>query len=411
MRSFIIIIFFYSLNFSFCQEQNLEDNCNRFDVNLEYLAGKTSPPNYNFPKLNAFQSFLVGIRKNSTHRFEWEKNLDFPVTGLDLSYTNFGNKTTLGKAFSITPFLEMSILKERSKKFSLKSSLGLSYFTTIYDSISNPDNKAISTQFTWAFRLGLYYKLFKNNEFTTKLGLVYFHNSNGHMRLPNNGLNSIAISLSSIIKNCKHNEQLVPEKTILKNEKIIQNFYNFRLGIGQKVFSKKSYDLNEVFVIAASKGIIIDKTFKIGYGFCYRFYEDYYNLNKNEILLSENKSIINASNLALFISGELLMNRIGAELELGVNLYKPTYKEEYIENHMVWVNGKFEKPNLGWYYVLKKTISSRLGLKYYFKNMNTSPKANFYIGTFINANFGQADFTELSVGYIYCLDKKKDNHR
>ena len=42
-----------------------------------------------------------------------------------------------------------------------------------------------------------------------------------------------------------------------------------------------------------------------------------------------------------------------------------------------------------------------------FKAISTSknPKHNVFLGVHINANFGQADFSELSIGYVYRFDR------
>ena len=99
-----------------------------------------------------------------------------------------------------------------------------------------------------------------------------------------------------------------------------------------------------------------------------------------------------------------MLSHIGIELEFGLNLYKPIYKYDYELTNGTIENGIYIKPKLDWYFDIKKTISSRLGLKYYLLNTNKSPKQNLFLGAFINANFGQADFSELSLGYVYCLD-------
>jgi seryl-tRNA synthetase len=51
------------------------------------------------------------------------------------------------------------------------------------------------------------------------------------------------------------------------------------------------------------------------------------------------------------------------------------------------------------YYTLKYRFSGRLGLKYYFIGTSEKPIHNFFVGAFINSNLGQADFTEIAIGY------------
>jgi Lipid A 3-O-deacylase (PagL) len=412
MRLVKVIIF---LIFGLFYQINLGQERDDIFLNLDFSIGKTSPPNFNFPELNSQKSLMIGFGKtNFNPDLVWAKLLNYPETGITFSYTNFGNNLVLGQAISFTPYLDLKIFNKRTQKINLKTELGFSYFNKTFDEIDNPINKAISSNFTWAFRMSLYYKILEKENYNLKLGMGYFHNSNGHLRLPNNGLNVFTVNLSSQI-GLKKNEIIYSNVDSINNKNSVnrQKYYSFRFGIGQKVFSQSDISKKEVYVLAASKGIIVNKTFKFGYGFCYRFYKDYYDFVKNDsYLLTKNNSELLASNFALFANSEILLSHFGIELEFGVNLYKPIYKYDYEINNGKIKNGIYEKPELDWYYDIKKTISSRLGLKYYFLNNNKSPIQNLFLGGFINANFGQADFSELTFGYVYCLESKtkKDNH-
>lgn len=412
MRLVKVIIF---LIFGLFYKINLGQEPDGIILNLDFSIGKTSPPNFNFPEINSQKSLMIGL--GQTHfdkNLDWAKQLNYPETGITFSFTDFGNSLVLGQAISFTPYLDLKIFNKRTQKINLKTELGFSYFNKTFDAIENPINKAISSNFSWAFRMSLYYKILEKENYNLKLGMGYFHNSNGHLCLPNNGLNVFTVNLASQI-GLKKNEIIFSKVDSINNKNSVnrQKYYSFRFGIGQKVFSQTDISKKEVYVLAASKGIIIQKTFKFGYGFCYRFYKDYYDFVKNDSYLStKNNTKLLASNFALFANSEILLSHFGIELEFGVNLYKPIYKYDYEINNGKIKNGVYEKPELDWYYDIKKTISSRLGLKYYLLNTNKSHDNNFFIGGFINANFGQADFSELTLGYVYCLNSKtkKDNH-
>ena len=90
------------------------------------------------------------------------------------------------------------------------------------------------------------------------------------------------------------------------------------------------------------------------------------------------------------------------------NFTKPFYKVDYKLNEgKIIDDGSYQLGKLDWYYNVKHLISSRFGLKYYALNTNNSPKHNVFLGAFINANLGQADFTELGIGYVFCPSIKK----
>lgn len=408
-------LLFFIFTISYSQNQSTIKNNNYSFVALEYGIGKTATANVNFPKLNPQQSILfsIGTTNNKNH-LEWAKQLNFPKTGLTLSYVDLGNSEHLGKAITLVPFVDFTILKKWTNRLNLKVGLGASYFNVMYDSIENPNNQAISTHFTWAFRSNLYYRLLENEDYNLKLGLGYFHNSNGHVRLPNQGLNTFLVSVYSELKFNKELENdLKSDSSSVASNRTSQRYYAARVGIGKKVLSKYSTDRKEVYAFAASTGKIINKTFKYGYGFYYRFYEDYYDyIQDDELLVHElypefkEHPVKYASNIGIFANGELLLSHVGIEFELGINLYKPAYKIDWQINEEHYVDNQYQLGELNWYYKIKKTISSRLGAKLYAINTNNAPRHNVFLGAFINANFGQADFTELTLGYVYCLPIK-----
>lgn len=380
---------------------------------LEYSIGKTSTANVNFPSLSPQQGLLFTIGStNNDDLHEWKRQLNHPETGVTFSYVSLGNSTQLGNTISVVPFINFKVMQNWSSRYNFKVGLGASYFPTIYDEIENPNNKAISTHFTWAFRSNLYYELLRSENYNVKLGLGYFHNSNGHTRLPNNGLNTFLFSVYSELKFNKK-EVTLTEDSNLSDDKTSQRYFTTRFGLGQRVLSKYNNDSKDVYAFSASTGKIINKTFKYGYGLYYRLYKDYYDyINENGPLVAElypqyrDNAAWNASNIGVFGSGELLLSHFGIEFELGINLHKPSYKFDWQINEEKYVDGVYQLGELNWYYNIKKTISSRLGAKLYAINTNKAPQHNVFLGAFINSNFGQADFSEITLGYMYSLPIK-----
>ena len=64
-----------------------------------------------------------------------------------------------------------------------------------------------------------------------------------------------------------------------------------------------------------------------------------------------------------------------------------------------WQLGEFDTK-----FRLKHAIASRLGLKYYLWPTKEFRPNNLYFSFHINANLGQADFTEFGIGYIHQFD-------
>jgi hypothetical protein len=236
--------------------------------------------------------------------------------------------------------------------------------------------------------------------------------------LLNQGYNSFLISLSAEIKNPLNNPRIDTANILPSYKRTVYDYYAFRAGLGQNAFALAFNDRKNVYTIAGEYGRVYNNTFKIGIGFYYRFYQHYYDyIEGNESLVQNGREFdyfrsnpwYYASNLGITIHGEIFLNHFGIDLQLGYNLHKPAYKLDWRINEgwdntpreisRSWVLGELDGS-----FKKKHRISSRLGLKYYLIGMEKAPKNNFYIGAHLNANLGQADFTELSLGYVHSFN-------
>ena len=386
-----------------------EKNVNTsFYFNPEFALGVTTESNTGFPKRGLQSGLFLNFGwYNLSNKYEWIKQLNYPKTGISFGITDYGNSEKLGQAFSVLPFIEFDIFK----RWDLNTAIGVSYTNTQYDKINNPFNKAITTKLNWNFKAFIYYDLFKMDKLNWKLGFGYNHSSNGHSRLPNQGLNSFLAGVSTTFNSKDNSSQEYLDSS--KSATTKQLYFSSRFDIGQNVLSEIFNDKKEVYSVAFSGGKIINKTFKFGAGFYYRFYEHYYDYIKNEeALITEeypeltDKSFTNASTFGVFATSELLLSHIGFEFDIGFNFDKPFYKVDWKLNQgYSYINGQGDTVvvlgELDDYYKLKKTVSARLGLKYYLINNDKTPKHNVFLGAHINANLGQADFTALTLGYVY----------
>lgn len=396
--------------------QELEDKTHYSNFIIpEFLYGKTAEPNDSFPPINAQKGLFISFGKD--HRFnlqEWAYRLNYPKTGISIGVTDLGNSEFVGYNFSVEPFMEVDFLKKTIKGLKLHAGMGAAYFTEKFDAKNNPNNRGVTTDVTWSFKLFFYYELLKQNRITYRLGAGYRHQSNGHTRLPNQGFNSFLVSASAQFDYKKERAiDSMLENPFSKKE---DYFLAIRSGIGQQAFATAFNTRKEVFSVAISGGKTYNKTLKLGGGFYYRVYEHYYDyIKNNESLVQDGREFDDfkdkpwhsASTLGVFGQAELILNHVGIDVQVGFNIYKPAYAIDWRLNEG-WMIVPRDIPEdspivLGEFntkYKLKKYISSRLGLNYYFIGTDQSPKHNFFIGAHINGNLGQADFTELSVGYV-----------
>ncbi len=415
------------LLFSAClyAQQTEETNPSTHYISWELLFGKTMPSNSNFPETDPQKGLFLSLGKyQNNNPQEWAYRLNYPRTGVSLGFTDYGNGKNVGYSITAIPYVEFDIFRKEKKDMHLAIGLGGSYFNKSFDSITNPFNRAISTKFTWAFKMFFYYDIIEAEKIDWRLGGGYIHNSNGHTRLPNQGFNSFVLSASAMIKYNNRTVQIQDsvQKPVFK--RTTQSYFSVRTGLGQNALSEIFNDRKEVYCVAVSYGKIINKTYKFGGGIFYRFYENYYDYIQNdEALIVEEyphfkeKPFAYASNYGLFGSAELLLNHVGFEFQLGLNISKPFYQIDWKLNQGYQYDNISENGDtqtvvvlgeLDSYYELKRTISSRIALRYYLIGTNQNPVHNIYLEAALNANLGQADFTEINLGYVYGFNFKSE---
>ncbi|RNC90164.1 MAG: deacylase [Allomuricauda sp.] len=374
--------------------------------------GKTFEANTDFPDRNLFSDIELSLGKtNISSDKEWAYRLRYPTTGVSLSLSDYGNTNEIGQSLSLNPFIELDV----SRKLRFRMGSGIGYFNKQFDLVENPFNKGITTKLNLSFKALMHYDLYSNNSLTLSSGIGLAHYSNGHNRLPNQGLNTLLFQLSTAF-NAKTIDQKKERTLQMRDEfeKSKHYFVSIRSGIGQNVLSQIFNDKKEVYSFAISAGKIVNKTFKLGIGAHYRFYEHYYDyINNNEALVQDRFPEFRdapyryATNFGVFASGELLLSHVGLEFDIGLNIYKPAYQIDWILNEGFTTSTGGDDPELivtlgelDDYFKIKRTIPTRVGLKFYLISNNKIPKHNLYLGAHINANLGQADFTELSLGYV-----------
>jgi hypothetical protein len=218
--------------------------------------------------------------------------------------------------------------------------------------------------------------------------------------LPNLGLNSVLFSLSSklFLDPVDKSYKVKYQKPKLDYSR--QYFANLRIGMGLHEFggpgTKTGDTKRGVNIVSLGVGAIYKQVLKVKLGLSYRFYHQYYNYILDYKPGSyTNNPTLSASNLIIYIGSELLLGHVGISGELGINIFKPFYKEHH----------KLYEDDEGVSYWLKKMLATRVGLKFYLKNTAKNPKNNIFLGVHLNANMGQADFSELTVGVVHRFSK------
>lgn len=347
----------------------------------ELLVGSIVPNYLNSPAFGAKIGGAVTYYKSAERNTLTNQYYNYPLLGIQAGFYRLGNPEVYGNEINLMPVLGL-----RMKKGMFQWGIGTAYFTKTHR--QNEKNQSIGSHFNWAFQW-MYYRSFDISEKRNlRLGIGYRHSSNGHVQLPNYGLNSAVFSMTFTPKELKSS---MPDKEEVSKSRSF--FLKIRSGIGLHEFGSTTSPVGGekklVFSQSLGVGFIFKEHFRWYAGFGTRYYQHFADSIKN----SDELQALNVHpNNHFFMMGiEYLIYHVGISIEGGINISKPFYYH---------FSERFENTE-SVKYILKKLFPSRMGLKLYLINTAKKPKHNLYISAHINANFGQADFSEASLGYVY----------
>ncbi len=406
------LIFLFAVQLSLFTFQTIaqtteEKSRGHFYIEPNLMLGKLVKNYSKFPSSTYRQTLYMdfGFYDNRTFN-RASRFYNNPSSGISLAYSSLGNDSVFGKEIDLVPFIDLNCSKQLKNSFHFKFGIGASYFTRHYDRIANPTNEPIGSSFTWAFEAFIYQNIISRSHWNFKIGGGYLHSSNGHTQLPNFGINSMMLSVTA--RYFPHS--ITTEQTRVDHSKEVDRrkhfFLQSRFGLGYHEFGGTTGPTGGakklVYTGVISGGIIFRQHVKIRAGFNYRFYEQYYeyilhhpleNLTQDSSKLFITHPRWNASAVTFIAGIEFLYNHIGMDIESGINISKPFYPR---------FNDLYENDAQPFYF-LKSFFATRMGLNYYFISTKKNPRNNVFVGAHINANFGQADFSEATIGYVLQL--------
>lgn len=361
--------------------------CHSFFIEPEFLAGKIAPNYEPYPPSGAKETFVLNMGESNIDNKPWAKYYNHPDVGISLAFSQLGNERVFGNEIEILPFITLNTTRRLKNTWFFKVGMGASYFTKHFDSVSNPENQAVGSSVTWAFKLFLYRSLWVTKKINLRICGGYCHSSDGHTKLPNLGLNSGLLGISAQFNQHSPNPDfLYPEKSVEQAPR--DYFIQLRTGAGMHIRGNPFGPLNGpeygVYSLALSGGIIFKQHIKVRTGFTYRDY------GKLMDYTGQNYTTWQSSNLFFHLGCEFLIGHFGMDIEGGINLYKPFYHRFYQD---------YEGSTASTFYFLKSAFPMRLGLNYYFIDPYKNTRFNVFAGADIDANFGQADFSEINLGY------------
>ncbi|MCE3226624.1 MAG: secreted protein [Bacteroidetes bacterium] len=245
--------------------------------------------------------YELNVSKPTLGNKLWHHENNMPDVGMSFSVLDFKNPDQLGYAFSVAPYAEIPLNKDKRSRMILRLCWGVSYLDKCFDVKKNPKNIAIGShinsfvQFKWFWQIPLSEKI------RFEPGFSFSHASNARAKVPNLGLNVVGLNaafnflipgkacspLSSIDSSAKvrSKNELLTYASFGYNQREVatEPLYNLHVtatyhrnvrnthkwGIGTDIFIDQNYliDYKQEFKKSASG---IDNT-RIAIKFCYSY--------------------------------------------------------------------------------------------------------------------------------------------
>ncbi len=361
MRILVIISLLILIN---CVTYSQESSSNKkFSIGINYHQGLLVPKNQDINYLiqDKISAFELKLALHPSLQKPWVKQFAVRKFGLGYYQGTLGNSSSLGEVKSLVPFIQFGIKSWDRFQINTDIGLGIAMMSKYFHPVNNYSNKLIGSKYNAHIKLG-FEANYSLSRFDLTSGLVFSHFSNGSRKHPNNGLNIVTGSVGINYKFGKRIQTFTKAQTYSKlNDEFIAI-------INQSWKETNEQDPHTYYVssinLSYTKGI--NSRQRVGGGIDL-FYDE--SVNRGYWALTPKTSFKNRISQAVFLSHELVINRVSFITQIGFyTLYKT-------------------KPDNNPFY-------NRLGFRYKFSKQLL---ANFSLKGYL----GSSDFIEVGIGYSF----------
>lgn len=382
-------ILFLCLSLSFYCEAQYHFQNSSFETGV--YTGRVVKNYPAFPDRNKSTAFNLTYYKKLSGKKSWQRYYHYPEVTVQGWYADLGNEKVLGKVIGITTGFRYSQHLNKRLTLAEQALFGVAYFNHPYYEKSNPENILIGSHITPLpnFRVSLEYHI--NPSFSVLLNAGILHASNGHYQLPNLGVNLPVYGLSIKYKPVASALIKDVQESPPTNKKI---HFATRLSLGLNEQGESTGPVNGPKYPIYLASFFIHKNYshvarwQVGL-------EGYYNTGVYDFITSQDyyqtKQHEKSFAGLLMVGNEFLFGHVSLVTQGGLYLYNPFYRDRYKQ---IYPEGDTKA-------LLKTWFIARLGFQYYLRDAVLHARNNFFVGWYVKTNFGQADFTELSLGYSF----------
>lgn len=341
----------------------------------DFLRGN----NLESSKITSFRSIIFRATKQSDGSNRWEQIYKYPYWGAGVQLYDFHNPEELGVPIGVYGTFNAPFIRRNNWSFNYEINFGLSFNWRSFNALTNRYNNAIGASEAFLIDVGLNWnhKLTKHLDLNTAVTLTHF--SNGALKKPNFGINTIAPKVSlkyNFFEQIDFKRDLIPQFD-KRNELCISLF----TGIKNIVFDSVDIDILEkyegvyypIFGLASTLNRQISYKSKIGLGLSvsYNGSLDAQAAINNNDLEPAITPFSEKLQLSIFPSYELVIHNFSLVLQPSFYLYRKSIKN------------------------LTPVFYQKIGLKYQFNE-------HFFCGIILrDYKFHVSDFIEWTVGYSF----------
>lgn len=339
----------------------------------DFLRGTNIEAN----RINTFQTFSLKFSTQTTGDKLWQQLYKYPNWGIGIYVADFYNQEEIGLPIALFGFLNAPFKRWDKLRFNYELGFGATFNWKSFNPITNQYNVAIGAgeSFLIDAGLNLQYNLTNRIEFVAGFSLTHF--SNGALKKPNFGINTVAPKIGfkyNFYDRPVFQKQEVPQFS-RKNEWLVSVFG----GAKNVIFDSVNIDIIEkyegiyfpVFGMSTTYNRQISYMSKIGIGMTVS-YDGSVNA---QVAIEENELETVDSpqgekiQLSIYPSYELVVNKVSLILQPAFYLYRKKIKNQSPDFHQ------------------------RIGLKYHISD-------NLFVGiTLRDYAFHVSDFIEWNLGF------------
>ena len=303
----------------------------------------------------------------------WHRKHNFPRLGISTLYYDLGEKDLLGHAWGLWPHVGLPLWRKNNFDFFINFGFGLGRINRVFNRINNPENNAIGSH--WNYLVNFNYKatwqISKQTAFMAGFHLTHF--SNGAFRLPNLGVNLLAVQTG--IRYIPKPKSEDPKNNFHSTYPTLKNKWgiNFYSAMGYREFITAGGPRYPIYQVSIAATYRLNIAHKFIAGFDYEYNRGVFAFGKHIEYFSNNRrGTWLSSRIMFFIADEIMFGNWGILFQFGT----------YLNSNAL---------------LLPSSVYFKLGSRYYLPPVGKS-KSRFFAAFYLKAHGASAEYTSLGIG-------------